>query len=428
MRGWTKRYGARTIVGNTVQSLARHSALMVALVLSGSGCASVGPPTASTIELRQRLDSAMHELESRGFSGAVLVARGGERVLSSGYGLADRARGRPAGNRTLFQLASVSKQFTAAAVLALQQEGRLDVSDPIGLHLDEVPPEKRAITIHMLLTHTSGLPERVGECSSASAALDRDGYVRHVLSARLQSGPGSAFLYSNDGYGLLGAIIERASGSTYEDYLRKQLFSPAGMARTGYTFDEGALADAAIGYGQQRRFLGNIDPRFRNRDGPAWCNRASGGLLSTAEDMYQWHLALRDDTVLGEHARDAWWGRHVAESPARTRFHGYGWSLTSTARGRLAAHDGSLSGYYTAEVRWYLDEDVLVFVAANAAESPAPDASREIVRILFGRRWAEAGKLASPPRVQRHASPSLSPAAGSRAARQVPAGMRWPAP
>lgn len=371
------------------------AALVAMLLPAGSGCAptrvSDTPGNSMTAsrpaDLQARLDSALRELESKGFAGAVMVARGGERVLTRGYGLADRVHGRAAGEHTLFQLASVSKQFTAAAILALQQEGRLRVSDPIGRHFHDVPPDKRAITIHQLLTHTSGLPERVGECSSDSAALERDGYVRHVLAAGLQSRPGTAYLYSNDGYGLLGAIIERTSGTTYEDYLRRHLFAPAGMTRTGYTFDDAALADAALGYAGPQVFMGNLNPTFRNRSGPAWCNRASGGLLSTAEDMYRWHIALRGNAVLDESAKAAWWTRHVPESPARTSFHGYGWTLSTTARGtRLAAHDGSLSGYFTAVLLWYLDEDVVVFVAANTAESPAPEASRVIARILFAPR------------------------------------------
>lgn len=371
------------------------AALMVTVLLSGSGCIPIGASDTSVAgaqvprpaDLQERLDSALRELENEGFSGVVMVARDGERVLSKGYGLAERATGRAASDRTLFQLASVSKQFTAAAILALQQEGRLRVADPIGRYFDDVPADKRNITIHQLLTHTSGLPERVGECSSDSAALDRDSYVRHVLAAKLYSRPGTAHLYSNDGYGLLGAIIEHASGTAYEDYLRERLFAPAGMTRTGHTFDDMVLADAAVGYGQQQVFKGNLNPTFRNRSGPAWCNRASGGLLSTADDMHRWYLALRDNGVLHEASKTAWWTRHVPESRARTSFHGYGWSLSTTMRGtRLAAHDGSLSGYFTADLRWYLDEDVFVFVAANSAQSPAPGASRVIVRSLFAAR------------------------------------------
>lgn len=381
--------------GRSVKRAWVTAPLLLAILQSAPACRSMvvaettaaGAPAPVAGSLHDRLDTALRELEREGFSGAVMVARGGERVLSEGYGLADRADRRPASDRTLFQLASVSKQFTAAAILTLQQEGRLRVSDPIDRYFDGVPIDKRAITIHQLLTHTSGLPERVGECSSDSAALDRDGYVRHVLAAVLQSRPGTAFLYSNDGYGLLGAIIERTSGTSYEDYLQRHLFAPAGMTRTGYTFDEAVLADAALGYGRAHVFMGNLDPTFRNRSGPAWCNRASGGLLSTAEDMYRWHLALRGDAVLHEAAKAAWWTRHVPESPARTWFHGHGWALSTTVRGtRLAAHDGSLSGYFTADFLWYLDEDVVVFVAANSARSPAPAASRVIVRTVFGMR------------------------------------------
>jgi CubicO group peptidase (beta-lactamase class C family) len=226
----------------------------------------------------------------------------------------------------------------------------------------------------------------VGECSSAAAALGRDHYVRHVLAAELQSAPGDAFLYSNDGYGLLGAIIEHAAGTAYEHYLREHLFAPARMTRTGYTFDDAVLADAARGYGRRVMFMGNLNPTFRNATGPAWCNRASGGLLSTAEDMYRWYLALRGTAILSERAKESLWIRHVPESSETTSFHGYGWTLSITPRQtRLAAHDGSLSGYYTADLLWYLDEDIALFVASNSAERPAQEASLAIARILFAK-------------------------------------------
>jgi len=369
------------------------TAVAMALLLASPGCATVtgfDPPAATSRApvrpgLRERLDASLRRLEANGFSGAVMVARDGERVLTSGYGIADRGNGRAAGERTLFQLASVTKQFTAAAILRLEMDGKLSVSDPIGRYFDDVPADKRPITLHQLLTHTSGLPDRAGICSSDSASLGRNDYVRLVLAAKLRSKPGKAFRYSNDGYGLLGAIIERASGTGYEQYLRERLFNPSRMTRTGYTFDDDALGDAARGYGRRREiFLGNLNPSFRNATGPAWCNRASGGLLSTADDMYRWYLALRGTAILSERAKTSLLTPHEPESPEATSFYAYGWTLfTTRRRTRLAAHDGSLSGYFTADLQWYLDEDVVIFVAANSAGRPAQPVSREIARIVF---------------------------------------------
>lgn len=370
----------------------RHPVPMVlmATALLLSGCATSQAPDvpiasespADTARTRERLDMHMTQLAENGYSGAVMVMRGDEVVLSKGYGVADRTRGLVATERTLFQLASVTKPITAAAILKLQMEGRLQVSDPITRFFNDVPADKRAITIHQLLTHTSGMPHRVGICWPLSAKLSRDQYVREMLAADLEAAPGRVFLYSNDGYGLLGAIIEHASETSYDQYLRDSLFSPAGMTRTGYTFDAATLDEAARGYHRDDEYLGNLNPAFRNASGPAWCNRASGGLLSTAEDMRRWIDALRGNRILSAEAKRAMLRRHVREAPGA--FAGYGWRLSTTPRRtRLAAHDGSLSGYFTADLHWYLDEDVALFVASNSVEHEAQRISQSLARIVF---------------------------------------------
>ena len=367
--------------------------VLIATTLLLTGCATQQAPGAAiasespadTARTRERLDMHLSQLAADGYSGAVMVMRGDEVVLSKGYCIADRRRGLGATDRTLFQLASVTKPLTAAAILKLEMDGRLRVSDRITRFFHDVPADKRAITIHQLLTHTSGMPHRVGVCWPPSAKLSRDEYVREMLAADLEAAPGRVFLYSNDGYGLLGAIIEHASGTSYEQYLRDSLFTPAGMTRTGYTFDAATLPDAARGYHGDDEYLGNLNPAFRNESGPAWCNRASGGLLSTAEDMRRWIDALRGDRILSDEAKRAMLRRHVRESPGA--FAGYGWRLSTTSRRtRLAEHDGSLSGYFTADLHWYIDDDVALFVASNSTEHEAQKISQALASILFDPR------------------------------------------
>jgi CubicO group peptidase (beta-lactamase class C family) len=334
--------------------------------------------------LGRRLDDYLAGLASRGFSGAAMVVRDNRLVFLKGYGTADRGRKSPVTHRTLFHIGSVSKQFTGAAVLKLEMEGKLRVSDPVTKYFKDVPPDKRPITVHHLLTHTSGLPHRAGECSSRQAKVGRDEFVRGVLAARLESAPGQAHLYSNDGYELLGAIIEIASGETYEQYLRRRLFAPAGMRSTGYNFTEAELARAARGYLGEREFMGVLNPTFRSETGPALCNRASGGILSTAEDMHKWYLALRGTRVLSARAKEKLYFPHVPESPERTSFYGYGWALFKTARGtKLIAHNGGINDYFKADFRMYADEGVAYFVAGNVAEISGHDASEGIAKIIF---------------------------------------------
>jgi CubicO group peptidase (beta-lactamase class C family) len=374
---------------------ARTGGLAIVCVLA-TACASSGrAPDADRRGSGARPDTAVaagareaHRrllaLRDSGFSGAVVIAGAHGVLLSAGYGSANRAHRAPATATTLFHLGSVTKMFTAAAILRLQEQGRLSVHDPVSRFLRHVPEEKQRITIHQLLTHTAGLPPDVVDCGTR-ATETRDEYAAKVLAAPLESRPGDVHRYSNAGYGLLGAIVELASGQPYERYLGEQLFRPAGMASTGYTFHDADSLRIARGYRNDREYRGLLNAWAH--DGPVWCLRASGGLLSSAEDMYRWHRALRDDVVLSPASRRALIMRHVPEQPERTSFYGYGLAIFTTARGTpLIAHNGSLSDYYTSDYRWYPEENVFYFVASNSAERSARHASPVIARAIFGSR------------------------------------------
>ena len=382
----------------------RTKCLLVSLALAAASSppasGQAGAPSAAAREpaqgevvrddLGRRLDAY---LAAEDFSGAAMVVRNNRLILLKGYGIADRGRKLPATHRTLFHIGSVTKQFTAAAVLKLETEGRLRVSDPITKYLKDVPADKRAVTVHQLLTHTSGLPGNVGVCSSKEAKVGRDDYVRQVMAARLGFAPGATHLYSNDGYELLGVIIEIASGETYEQYLRKHLFAPAGMTSTGYNFGEAELARASRGYLGDKEFMGVLNPTFRGETGPAQCRRASGGLLTTAEDMYRWYAALRGTRVLSARAKEKLFTPYVPESPERTSFYGYGWALFTTPRKtRLIAHNGGINEYFLADFRMYADEGVAYFIAGNVAEHSAHAASDGMARIIFAPRKDKAAR------------------------------------
>ncbi len=321
------------------------------------------------------------QLQDSGFSGAVVIASADQVLLSQGYGLANRTHGTPATASTLFHIGSVTKMFTAAAILKLQEQGRLSVQDPVTRFLPNVPPEKQGITIHQLLTHTSGLPVDVVDCGSR-ARETRDEYAAKVLAAPLESRPGDVHQYSNAGYGLLGAIIELASGESYERYLTRHLFQPAGMESTGYTFAGADTMRIARGYREGREYRGLLNAWAH--DGPVWCLRASGGLLSSAEDMHRWHDALQGDRVLLPASKQALITPHVPEQPERTSFYGYGLAIFTTARGTpLIAHTGGVSDYYTSDYRWYREEKVFYFIASNSAERSARIVSPELARLMF---------------------------------------------
>lgn len=329
----------------------------------------------------RRLDDHFLRLQDSGFSGVIIV-RTRDFLFGKGYGMAQRARSIPATTSTLFHIGSVTKQFTGAAILKLEMEGKLRVTDPISRYFGDVPRDKAGITIHHLLIHTAGIPTVLGDCGTDDT-VSRDQFVRRALSAKLEFTPGERHSYSNAGYSLLGAIVEMASGQPYETYLRKHLFEPAGMFSTGYTFTGEDTNRVARAYREDREYRGVFNAWAG--DGPVWCLRPGGGVLSTAEDMYRWYVALQGNAVLSQEAKAKLFASHVPEQPEQKSFYGYGWAIFTTTRGtKLIAHNGSLSRYFTADYRMYVDEGVFYFIAANTAKLNALDVSPQIPPLIFG--------------------------------------------
>lgn len=360
--------------------------LVLALLLAS--CAQAQSGENRPFIAAEGLGADLHEYLQRtvplGFAGAVLVAREGEIILHGGYGLADREEGVPFTPETVFDVLSITKQFTAAAILKLEEQGRLRTSDTITRFFANVPEDKQGITLHHLLTHSSGL---VGDLAGYGDydVMPRDRLVQLLLESELASAPGTRFGYSNAGYSLLGAIIEIASGQAYEQYLHEHLFRPAGMRKTGYTIPAWSPAELAVGYRDGRRWGTPLDQPWAP-DGPWWNLRANGGMLSTLGDLYRWHLALREDRVLSAESKAKAVTPHVrvGVNRAGTVHAGYGWFLATTSSGtRLIWHDGG-NPYFVADFRRYVDDDVVFIMASNASEDDVLPVHQQVIEMLFG--------------------------------------------
>jgi CubicO group peptidase (beta-lactamase class C family) len=236
-------------------------------------------------DLGARLHRDLSARVDSGFNGAVLIVQGDAVVLHQAYGWADAQRTVPVTTATPFWIASVSKQFAAAAVLALAEDGRLSVRDSLPRFFTEVPADKRAITLHQLLTHTAGLEQHY----AADGIAAREAAVRAILAQPLARPPGTGFGYSNDAYNLVAAIVEIVSGQAYEAFLRQRLLEPAGLAHTGFWGPAAHPEVAAI--------LGETpaDPAMAR---PNWGYRGGVGMSSTAADLYRWYAALAEHRVL----------------------------------------------------------------------------------------------------------------------------------
>jgi len=327
----------------------------------------------------ERIDAYLDSLVPTGFSGVAAVASAEGPILIAGYGLADDSTGAPVTPETVFGIGSITKQFTAAAILRLEMDSLVSVRDSIGRYFDGVPPDKASITLHHLLTHSAGFPGAIGDDYEE---IGRSDFVARALETDLEFEPGSGYAYSNVGYSLLAAVVETVSGESYEAYLRRVLFEPAGMYRTGYVLPDFAPAEVAVGYRGDRRW-GRLNERAWAADGPWWNLRGNGGILSTAGDMLLWDRALKGDRILSREAREKLYARHVPESPGGGSWYGYGWVTWPTPRGtKLVSHNGS-NGIFFADFLRYLDEDVTVFVATNRSTRAAVRLGWTVADLVF---------------------------------------------
>lgn len=384
----------------------KHQLLLALVVLSSL----VAPVSAADGDLSSKLEQYMSRLEKLGFSGTVLVARDGKIVLEKGYGMADRDRKIPMSADSVISIGSITKQFTAAAILKLEMQGKLRVEEPIGRFFPGAPPEKAAITIHQLLTHSAGLVSDYGPTDYE--AVSRDEIARRVFAAPLRTPPGKEYFYSNAGYSLLAAIVEILSGQSYETYLRENLFEPAGMHATGY---RRAWRDGQVAHGYvDGKDWGTILDKAWDKDGPYWNLRGNGGIHSTAGDMYRWHLALEGDKILSKAAKEKYFKPYVPEDPEGHSYYAYGWAIFETPRKtRLVAHNGG-NGVFAADFRRYVDENVVIY-AASSSEPSAIALTEVLPAIVFG------AEFAMPPNIVQLEAPALDRVAGSYA---LPSGGR----
>jgi CubicO group peptidase (beta-lactamase class C family) len=260
------------------------------------------------------------------------------------------------------------------------------VGDTLAKFFPDAPPDKKGITLHQLLTHTSGLES---DFAGDYEPVGRDEYVRRILGSKLRTQPGTEYFYANSGYSLLAAIVEMVSGLPYESYLQQQLFGPAGMKETGYRVPRWEPRRVPVGYREGERW-GTMLERPWAEDGPWWALRGNGGIQSTLADLKAWSVALDGDRVLSAAAREKLFWPHVKEGAQADSHYGYGWTIFTTPwNTKLAAHNGG-NGIFSADLARYLDDRLLVVVSASDSRVKAWRFSPDLARIARGEEVAPA--------------------------------------
>jgi CubicO group peptidase (beta-lactamase class C family) len=328
-------------------------ALIIGLVLTacGESTSARRAPTATptvpplpTVENDQRASAYLNQLAAAGqLRGAVLLARGDTVLISRGYGPADEDAETPNTPHTRFRIGSVTKQVTAMAILILQERGKLSVQDHLCQYIDACPAAWRDVTLHQLLTHTSGMPDYTslaGFSSLIGEPATPQQLIARFKDLPLNFVPGARWSYSNSNYVLLGYIVERVSGLAWAAFLRQNIFDPLGMSATGYDDSRPHLPDHATGYLKPHRQPDYIDMTEAY---------AAGGLYSTVEDLHRWDRALQSGRLVSRTALDAMF-RPVACASGSCGLppgqgYGYGWYIGGATAHPLIAHPGRIDGF-----------------------------------------------------------------------------------
>jgi CubicO group peptidase (beta-lactamase class C family) len=338
-------------------------------------------------EREEKFDTYLKaRVEVSSFSGSVLVSQGGHVLFERGYGLANREQTIPNSPTTKFRLGSLTKQFTAMAVLMLQEDGKLRVDDPIKSHLDIAPESWDAITIHHLLTHTSGLPNFTSFPDYEPTMREPSPPLKTIARFRdkpLDFVPGEKFVYSNSGYIVLGAIIEKVAGKPYEEVLRERILEPLEMNSTGYDHPETVLAERAAGYSSREDSIDNC--AFLDMSIP----HAAGALYSTVEDLARWDLALAGRKLLSADSYAAYF------QPFKGGY-AYGWAVDERFGRKRLGHGGGINGFGT-QIDRYPDDDLCVVVLCNLEGLDPGGIARDLAAIVFGEPYELPEALCEVP-------------------------------
>lgn len=324
----------------------------------------------------QEVNSTVEEymgavVKTRRFSGSILIARGGEVLVSRGYGMANLEDEVPNTPQTKFRIGSLTKQFTAVAVLILQERGALSLQDAVCNYLPRCPAAWRPITIRHLLTHTSGI-RNSDYTEPVKLPMSAANTVERLEGAPLEFAPGRLFRYSNSNYILLGHVIERASGEPYDTFLQENIFRPLQMNDTGYDYPRRLLKHRAAGYSARGEVT--VNAQYVDMSVPY----SAGGLYSTTEDLYRWDQALYTERLLSK--------KSLAEMFTAFKGHyGYGWYVDEQGGHRFMSHSGWIDGF-AASLGRYPDDRVTVIVLSNMDSAPVNTIARNVGAIVLGMR------------------------------------------
>ena len=311
------------------------------------------------------------------FNGSALVAKNGVILLNKGYGYRDATSKAPNDEQTIFQLGSITKQFTSTVILKLQEEKKLSVSDKLSKYFPGYP-KGDSITIQQLLTHTSGIFNYTNNEEFMKNEMTKPATRERMLALfkdkPLDFSPGTGWNYSNSGYLLLGYIIEDVTKKTYEQAVRKYIFTPLQMTHSGFDFTDLKSNKKATGYFNLNEKDNAVAPIVDSS-----VSFSAGAIYSTTGDLYLWHKALQKNMILSKEQQD------MAYTPVKNNY-GYGWGIDSIDGRRRVSHGGGIPGFVT-NISRVPQDDICIVLLSNASDPTLADITGNIYAVLYGKPY-----------------------------------------
>jgi len=314
-------------------------------------------------------------VDAKQFMGSVLVAQGDKILLNKGYGFANLEWSIPDSPSTKFRLGSITKQFTAASILLLEERGKLKTDDPVKTYLPDAPPAWDKITIFNLLTHTSGIPSFTSfpdYHSTEAIPTTSEQLVARFRDKPLNFQPGESWEYSNSGYALLGYLIEKISGESYKDFVQENLFTPLGMNNSGYDLNAPIIVRRAAGYSPGPE--GPVNAGYIDMSIPF----SAGALYSTTGDLLRWEQGLFGGKVLSPASLKK------MTTPFKNDY-AFGLAVRPVDGHTLIEHGGGIEGFNT-QMSYYPDDKLTVIVLANLNGGAPTDIAAKLASVAHGEK------------------------------------------
>ncbi len=318
-----------------------------------------------------RLQMKKHQLPGL----SLAVVRAGKPVKTQGYGVANLETQTPVSEHTVFEIGSITKQFTAVLVLMLAQEKKLGLDDKLASHF-QVPIAWKDITIRQLLNHTSGLKNYTALPGfSASRRMKAPDFIKALSAYPLDFDPGESWAYSNSGYNLLGYLLEKQSGQTYWDLLNTRILRPLNMSATTSRDPRVIIPQWAAGYEWQGNQLRNRDPNLTDVF-------AAGAIASSVLDLVKWCSGLDSDQLLKSSQRELLW-QPARLAQQRTYPYGFGWRLEDYKGHKNLGHSGSTAGFSSSLQRFPADQLTVIILCNISEQGLATTLARDVAELYF---------------------------------------------